>query len=265
MQIAQHNSTPASKSKHKHEPGRRHDFQRDREPPILRSHVAEGALKWRAFIDASTYPVLPDENRQLVTAEWLVEHGANYNERWGAGQTNEDLEKAGGRFSRSKRQAWWLRTQRLILRNPIVPLVVRLIVWIFSLIALVVGSSLYRRRDTDQMSHSTSPEMAVIVDAVALIYLIYITWDEYTGKPLGLRSAKSRMRLVFLDLFFIVFDSANLSLAMEALSDDSNLCKQSRRSQLLVRSTCELQSALASVLLVALVAWLTAFSISVLR
>ena len=231
----------------------------------MRSHVAEGALKWRAFIDASTYPVLPNENRQLVTAEWLIEHGANYNERWGADQTNEDLEKAGGRFSRPKRQAWWLRTQRLILRNPVVPLVVRLTVWFFSLIALIVGTFLYRRKDTAQMSHPTSPEMAVIVDAVALVYLFYITWDEYTGKPLGLRSAKSRMRLIFLDLFFIVFDSANLSLAMEALSDDSNLCKLSHQSQRLVTSICELQSALASVLLVALIAWLTAFSISVLR
>lgn len=95
--------------------------------------------------------------------------------------------------------------------------------------------------------------MAIVVDAVALAYLLYITYDEYSGKPLGLRPAKAKMRLIFLDLFFIVFDSANLSLAFEVIEGgcDSRVCNQ--------------QKALASVLLIALIAWLLTFSISVMR
>ena len=104
--------------------------------------------------------------------------------------------------------------------------------------------------------------MAIIVDAVALVYILYITYDEYTGKPLGLRSAKSKMRLIFLDLFFIVFDSANLSLAFEALSDNPGSCQSGTQHNL---SICNQQRALASVLMVALIAWLMTFSISVLR
>lgn len=110
--------------------------------------------------------------------------------------------------------------------------------------------------------------MAIIVDAVALVYLVYITFDEYTSKPLGLRSPSSKARLILLDLFFIVFDSANLSLAFGSLSDVTGSCTVAEINQKLYPSNnaiCVRQKALASVLLVALVAWLTTFAISVLR
>ena len=103
--------------------------------------------------------------------------------------------------------------------------------------------------------------MAIIIDAIALVYIIYITRDEYTGKPLGLRSAKAKMRLIFLDIFFIVFDSANLSLAFEAITDAKTTPPFCPLGQLV----CRQQEALASVLLIALVAWMMTFSISVLR
>jgi len=112
--------------------------------------------------------------------------------------------------------------------------------------------------------------MAIIVDAIALVYILYITYDEYTGKPLGLRSAKAKMRLIFLDLFFIVFDSANLSLAFASLSDVRSSCVDAQGeisgyNDLKINTICGRQMALAAVLLVALVAWLMTFSVSVLR
>lgn len=103
--------------------------------------------------------------------------------------------------------------------------------------------------------------MAIIVDAIALVYLFYITYDEYSGKPLGLRSAKAKMRLIFLDLFFIVFDSANLSLAFGAVLDSDAACDQGALNP----GICQRQTGLASVLLIALIAWLLTFSVSVLR
>jgi hypothetical protein len=110
--------------------------------------------------------------------------------------------------------------------------------------------------------------MAIVVDTIALVYILYITYDEYTGKPLGLRSPKAKMRLILLDLFFIVFDSANLSLAFDALSDVRWSCKDANGLDGAAprnRSICVRQRALSSVLLVALVAWIITFSISVLR
>ena len=141
-----------------------------------------------------------------------------------------------------------------------IPLVLRSIVWSFSLVALALGSSLRHLTDRDDVKNTPSTDMAITVDAIALVYLLYITYDEYTGKPLGLRSAIAKMRLIFLDLFFIVFDSANLSLAMEALrrGDQRSICPYHDK-------ICNRQKALASVLLIALIAWLLTFSISVLR
>jgi hypothetical protein len=110
--------------------------------------------------------------------------------------------------------------------------------------------------------------MAIIVDAVALVYLVYITWDEYTAKPLGLRSPAAKARLILLDIFFIVFDAANLSIAFESLSSVSGACTLAEINQQISQKNdaiCDRQVALACVLLVALLAWLMTFSISVLR
>jgi len=116
---------------------------------------------------------------------------------------------------------------------------------------------------TSATGHIASPILAIVVDAIALLYLVYITHDEYTGKPLGLRSARAKMRLLFLDLFFIVFGSANLSLAFQAVTDSKeNPILQSGEQQVEVLRQ---QAALASVLLVALIAWMMTFAISVLR
>lgn len=146
-----------------------------------------------------------------------------------------------------------------------IPLVIRTIVWIFSLAALALGSSIRRltsdNKGPTEKINGPSPNIAIIVDAIALVYILYITYDEYTGKPLGLRSARAKMRLIFLDLFFIVFDSANLSLAFEAVSHSEQECTTHK----LGHTLCHQQQALASVLLIALISWLLTFSISVLR
>ena len=261
-QVAQHNNSPSSKHKSKHEQGRLWDGARESEPPFPRASDAEHISRWRAFIDSSAQPHESTKSDHIVTDEWLLENGPDYSRPWLAGLDDGDPEKAGAQLLRirQRRMALAMRIQRTVLRNPIVPLVIRMVVWFFSLIALTLGCQIYRAYKVEKsvVQHTTSPEMAIIVDAVALPYIIYITYDEYTGKPLGLRRAKAKMRLIFLDLFFIVFDSANLSLAFEALSDFEGTC-------LPQSAVCDQQTALAAVLLIALIAWLMTFSISVLR
>ena len=244
-------------------------MQREWEPPTPSAPVSENTLRWRNFASSSAYPIHSAESGKVVTEEWLVSNGADYTRPWLADSENGDVENDGTNIFRfhKKRKAWWKRLQQTVLRSHIIPLIIRAVVWVFSLIALALGCSIHKLANRYKSYHMSSvingpsPNLAIIVDAIALVYIIYITYDEYTGKPLGLRSAGAKMRLVFLDLFFIVFDSANLSLAFGAVSTSDFDCG----STLLWQNICHQQKALASVLLIALIAWILTFSISVFR
>jgi hypothetical protein len=167
-----------------------------------------------------------------------------------------------------RRKIWVSRLQYKVLHSPMVPLLIRLTVFVFCTIALALGGSIRYYSTKYSRPQGASTDMAIIVDAVALVYLVYVTYDEYTGKPLGLRPAKAKIRLIFLDLFFIVFASANLSLAFESLSSLTGSCTSARVNGVddpKLDVICVRQEALASVLLIVLVAWLMTFAISVLR
>lgn len=249
--IAAHNQQPGPAR------GRLYDHERKWTPPLTRDAVRESGSRWRAFASSSAYPTISAEGGEIVTEEWLQQNGPDYSRPWLAGASDGDPEKdpAGLYRFRAKRRAWYVRAQRTVLRNPIVPMIIRMNVWLFSAVALALACSIHHITDKNPRDISATPStnMAIVVDAVALVYLLYITYDEYSGKPLGLRPAKAKMRLIFLDLFFIVFDSANLSLAFEAIKGN---CES---------QVCSRQKALASVLLIALIAWLLTFSISVMR
>lgn len=85
---------------------------------------------------------------------------------------------------------------------------------------------------------------------------------------LGLRSATAKVSLLLIDLYFIVFYSSNLTLAFDSLDDPRWACYDDQSHfQNCPNSTkiCQSQKGLAGVLVVALVAWLFTFMISVLR
>ena len=85
------------------------------------------------------------------------------------------------------------------------------------------------------------------------------------------------MRLLFLDLVFIIFSAANLSLAFNTLTDQQWSCftgtpSENNNNEEAARSTCvhsttlcRRQRGLVSVLLFAEIAWVMTFAISVLR
>ncbi|KAL8744566.1 MAG: hypothetical protein Q9190_003201 [Brigantiaea leucoxantha] len=231
--------------------------------------VDDYSSRWRLFAKASAYPATSAEGGELVTEEWLVQNGPDYSKPWLAEAEDRDVENARG--FRAKRKVWWKRAQHVLIRKPLIPLILRSIVWIFSMAALCLAASIHHMTDNVAgIGNVASTEMAIIVDVIALMYLLYITYDEYTGKPLGLRPARAKMRLIFLDLFFIVFDSANLSLAFEAVRA-SGVCsplllnEHDQRSRNPLPKICGRQKSLASVLLIALISWLLTFTISVLR
>lgn len=267
IRVTRHNNSPSYKliSRPGRPDGRRFDRHRGSITPLFDDRFASTESRWKAFADASAYAAISAKGGEIVTEEWLAQHGADYSRPWLAGNGNDgDPEKglAGMHIYKAKRRVWYIRIQRTVLRSPVVPLVIRMIVWFFSAIALGLAASVHHIANnlSSSVKQTASTDMAIAVDAVAMVYLLYITYDEYTGRPLGLRPATAKMRLIFLDLFFIVFDSANLSLAFESLSDP--VCTVESQGQ---DGICSRQKGLASVLLIALIAWLLTFSISVMR
>ncbi|KAI9789387.1 MAG: hypothetical protein M1816_006045 [Peltula sp. TS41687] len=243
---------------------------RERTPLIVDKPV--NGSRWQIFAKSSAYPTGNPERAQRVDEQWLVDHMPSLDAPWQAGHGVGDAEKGNPLTSHAKRRAWYVRLQRAVLRNPLVPLALRLTMWSFSLIALGLGASIFSLSHAKHFTQRPSTFIAIIFDSVALVYLFYITYDEYTSKPLGLRSPQAKMRLILLDLFFIVFNSANLSLAFDTLTDVRGPCKKGLDSASpgpndmnADKEICSRQSALSGVLLIALVAWLLTFTVSVFR
>ena len=232
-----------------------------------RSPSAERESRWKTFSRTIQYPREYGNDIQAVTPEWMIENHGDYADPW-RGKHLEGDSPEYPLHTKRRREIWFKRFHITLLKSPIVPLILRLTVWCFSLSALALGGSIQHMADEGSHPQGPSALMAIIVDAVALVYLIYITFDEYTSKPLGLRSPSAKARLILLDLVFIVFDSANLSLAFASLSEVTGSCTEAEVNQELDPRNdriCVRQKALASVLLVALLAWLMTFCISVLR
>lgn len=148
--------------------------------------------------------------------------------------------------------------------SPYVPFVLRSIVFVTSILALGLSSSVHQMSTSFRFIQNPSTTMAIVVDVVALPYIGYITWDEYRGKPLGLRKPKTKIRLVLLDLFFIIFESANLALAFGALTDNDGAC-QSGPTTGTNGHVCRRIKTLCAILFVALLAWSLTFAVSIFR
>ncbi|KAG4028889.1 hypothetical protein MFRU_018g00020 [Monilinia fructicola] len=247
--------------------GRRWDHARDAEPVILRSGILPNAAVWRTFIKASTYGAPEGEDRKLVDQDFLNNLTPGYDRPWCG-----DLEKGEGGdddnitsliYNKKKRATFVKRVQHTILMNAYVPLIFRLIVLITSIIALSIAGSVHHLSNKYSYSQSPSTTMAIVVDVIAIPYTLYITWDEYTGKPLGLRAPKAKIRLVLLDLFFIILEASNLTLAFDAISDSNGSCKVGNTGYNGI--VCHRAKALCAIITIALIAWGMTFAVSIFR
>jgi hypothetical protein len=145
------------------------------------------------------------------------------------------------------------------------PLIFRLLVLTFSATALALGGSIFQHLHSDsRCEKGASTYMAIIVDVVAIIYILYITIDEYRSPPIGIRPSSAKLRLTLLDLLFIVFAAANLSLAFHAVDNPQWICHNGGTCSV-KDYVCDDQKALASVLLITLIAWLSTFIVTLLR
>lgn len=164
-----------------------------------------------------------------------------------------------------------MKLGNFVLRHPIAPLIFRLIVLLTTISALGLATVIYRRERDPDIVGSNRPEtsqaiVAIIIDSVAIPYILYMTWDEYTGKPLGLRNPAQKVSLTLLDLIFIVLKSASTALAFEALVYHSGDGKaRSPRGRAQEVESLDLARGLAALTLVGLIAWILNFTISVFR
>ncbi|KAI1611366.1 hypothetical protein EDD37DRAFT_439758 [Exophiala viscosa] len=282
--VAQHNHSPANAQ-------RPHISGKQQHGNVTSSGQvrAERTSRWVSFARASAYP-RETFNGEKVDTDYLNQHFTDYSKPWLAGH-DDDPEDSSSRYRafRKKRQVWYKRAQFTILRNPFIPLAFRLTIFIFAFVALGLGTSIYHQTSkiigcihqsprtpkcralvgTGTVEYYQDPSglMALIVDAIAVAYTLYITHDEYFSKPLGLRRPRAKVRLVLLDLFFVVFQSANLALSFESLTVVEGACKVGDNPLATPKfdDVCRRERVLSGVLLISLVAWLITFSISVLR
>jgi hypothetical protein len=252
----------------------------------------ERTSRWMSFARASAYPREVFDSEK-VDNQWLDANFTDYSKAWLAdhNEDGEDDGSGGYKALRRNRKVWYKRIQQIVLRNPFVPLAFRFTVIVFALVAIGLGASIFHETNkiveciaqpTDARTsycesivgrkvvdyyRDPAALMAIIVDVIAVLYSGYITYDEYFSKPLGLRPAKAKVRLVLLDLFFIVFQSANLSLSFESLTVEEGACQVGDQPSTSTRfdNVCGRGRSLASVLTVSLVAWMMTFSVSVLR
>lgn len=229
----------------------------------------------------------------------MQENLPNFDEPWEPKWLEKDpnRDKRFWLFSPQKRLNSWNTFLRILMRNPFVPLIFRL--WLIAFVAAALGIGVYIYQRSSQLNQDVSNAagvvmsngndqavckqqastyLAFIVDAVAVLYILYVTYDEYFNKPLGLRRSRDKLRLLFLDLLFVIFSAANLALAFNTLADeqwacfDGNPSASNSNNALAASSTCvrdELlcrrQKGLVSVLLLAEISWVAAFSISIFR
>ncbi|RFU35707.1 hypothetical protein B7463_g675, partial [Scytalidium lignicola] len=246
------------------ERGRKWDHARDRDPIIVRAPAAQSST-WRTYVQASMYGPSLEEAGEKVEPGFLEQQTPGYQRPWRGDISSADgSENALGYLhSKKKRRTLARRIQHILLMHPLVPLMFRLVVLCTSAIALGLSASVYHLSHKYKYSQNPSTTMAIVVDIVAVPYILYITWDEYTGKPLGLRSPKAKIRLVLLDLFFIIFESSNLALAFAALTDNNGSCTVSTNGYNLV--ICGRVKALCGILMAALIAWGLTFTVSIFR
>lgn len=215
--------------------------------------TAQQRAAWRDFVKSSRWGRPPNEQSHVIDRETLDKLQPGFNE-----ELDLDLDEISHHDSRRKKtKTLSKRMWNLALRHSLSPLVFRLTVIITSMLALAVSARIYKLETSRGKSgaEQTQSVVAVVVDCVAIPYSSYMIWDEYTGKPIGLRSAYSKLSLILLDLFFIIFKSASTALAFEALVYHN----------VSVRSIAQLAEVLAAFMLIGLVSWTMNLTVNVFR
>ncbi|KAL6881347.1 hypothetical protein J3F83DRAFT_51677 [Trichoderma novae-zelandiae] len=233
--------------------GRKWDHLRSAEPVIVSSHAAawrQPAVSWAEFIRSSAWGRPSDRESEIVDIEALNQLQPNFNS-----PSRLPLYPPENKYDR--RRPFSKRVWKRAMRSSLSPLLFRLAVIIMSMIALGIAARMFQLEDRalGKSAERTQSVFALAVDCVAIPYNGYMIYDEYTGKPLGLRSAQSKMSLILLDLFFIIFKASGTALAFEHVVYHTFGDHE----------VTELAKALASFMLLGLLAWTANLTVNIFR
>lgn len=167
------------------------------------------------------------------------------------------------------------RFQRIFFYNNYVPLILRLLIIGVSIASLVLAVKIFQQSRNPAeipgngfggIEQQPSTLMAIVVQSCALVYLLYISYDEFNSQPIGIRNPIEKLRLILLDLLFIIFGSANLSISFNTLYDPRWVCTSELNARYpRIDSLCEKQRGLAGCLFIVLVFWVCNLVISLMR
>lgn len=236
--------------------GKKWDHLRTREPIIIPSYLMRTEESpWKNFVQASRYGHQPGERAERVDPEKLDELMPGFNDT----SSLRVIDTAPPR--RSRRAALHEHVWHVLLHHPLVPALLRFSVLILSIASLALSANLWRIYAQTMPALGGSATtlrsqwlVAIVVDCVVTPYVFYMTYDEYSGPQLGLRSRMHKVSLTLLDLFFIIFKSASATLAFDSLYiQDSPYGEMAK------------MKALAAFLLLGLIGWIMNFTVNVFR
>lgn len=189
----------------KYQPGRKLDAYRDAEPGLLSAPIADHQVRWIPFMQSGPNP---SEHQGIIRSDsWMRENVPIFDRGWQEeDEMMPDSNRPRGLPGLLFRGKWLISPERqersvrlfwrLLLKNAFVPLVFRVFVLAFSCAALGVASTILktvnRVNDDNDVYNQCAPRastyMGIIVPAVAIPYIFYVTIDEYTSRPCVCRS-----------------------------------------------------------------------------
>lgn len=165
----------------------------------------------------------------------------------------------------------------LIDNNRYLPLTLRIIIFIMALISLGLSVRIFQNSRVQALINDrtvpiqSSVIMSIVVNTLAVTYTIYIAWNEFNGKPIGLRDSTSKMMMILMDLLFIIFTSATLALAFNSRFDDYWVCNRAEQDDQLgfsfpyIAYICRKQDALVSFMFIMVFFWVSTLIIMILK
>lgn len=113
--------------------------------------------------------------------------------------------------------SWHQKLAVFFLRNPFVPLLLRLVNIAVLTSTLAVGVRLRRKLIHHHIESAVgiSPLTAIIFAPLSLAYALFQIWLEYKSRPIGLWKASSKLWYMTLELVFVCLWSAELALSFD--------------------------------------------------
>lgn len=244
------------RQKRREQRGRKWDHLRTKEPVIIPNYLMrEEQSPWSTFVQASKYGRVPGERAETVAQEKLDELMPGFNDT--SSSRLADIAAA----RRSRRAAFHEQVWRILLDHPLVPAILRFSVLVLSLASLSLAANLWDlyafstpTLEADGKTIRTQWIVAMVIDCLVTPYVFYMTWDEYSGPQLGLRSPIRKVSLTLMDLFFIILKTSSTTLAFDSLWLRETPYGEMAKMK-----------ALASFILLGLLGWIMNFTVNMFR